>query len=218
MSSSRKTINELASMFQDHVNWLGRYGSVPRRMALRIVNVQAGEVLDRIPRLLALERVVRRISWQWMHEVWDVVTGMTCESPRECAGTRKPIPSGMVNTLGAKESSEFPDRCSKAPCAYSVPRPTSGRACQSRFPHVADRADGVRCSRCRHEDQPSSSCRTCEFFRSRSRGCQIWPRSLGLVLPRSQARPHHGRQCQPAQALVPCDWIAENHPCRTRRT
>src|SRR5215469_5767261 len=95
MSSSRKTINELASMFQDHVNWLGRYGSVPRRMALRIVNVQAGEVLDRIPRLLALERVVRRISWQWMHEAWDVVTGMTCESPRECAGTRKPIPSGM---------------------------------------------------------------------------------------------------------------------------
>jgi hypothetical protein len=95
MSSSRKTINELASMFQDHVNWLGRYRSVPRRMALRIVNVQAGEVLDRIPRLLALERVVRRISWQWMHEAWDVVTGMTCESPRECAGTRKPIPSGM---------------------------------------------------------------------------------------------------------------------------
>src|SRR5215469_1022703 len=95
MSSSRKTINELASMFQDHVNWLGRYGSVPRRMALRIVNVQAGEVLDRIPRLLALERVVRRISWQWMHEAWDVVTGMTCESPRECAGTRKPIPSEM---------------------------------------------------------------------------------------------------------------------------
>src|SRR5262252_1429448 len=95
MSSSRKTINELASMFQDHVNWLGRYGSVPRRMALRIVNVQAGEVLDRIPRLLALERVVRRISWQWMHEAWDVVTGMTCESPRECAGTRKPTPSGM---------------------------------------------------------------------------------------------------------------------------
>ena len=82
-------------MFQDHVNWLGRYGSVPRRMALRIVNVQAGEVLDRIPRLLALERVVRRISWQWMHEAWDVVTGMTCESPRECAGTGKPIPSGL---------------------------------------------------------------------------------------------------------------------------
>src|SRR5215469_15660314 len=96
MSSSRKTINELAAMFQDHVNWLGRYGSVPRRMALRIVNVQAGEVLDRIPRLLALERVVRGISWQWMHEAWDVVTGMTCESPRECAGTRKPIPSGAL--------------------------------------------------------------------------------------------------------------------------
>src|SRR5215467_4806880 len=100
MSSSRKTINELASMFQDHVNWLGRYGSVPRRMALRIVNVQAGEVLDRIPRLLALERVVRRISWQWMHEAWDVVTGMTCESPRECDGTRKPIPSGMGGFTG----------------------------------------------------------------------------------------------------------------------
>src|SRR5215472_16241219 len=100
MSSSRKTINELASMFQDHVNWLGRYGSVPRRMALRIVNVQAGEVLDRIPRLLALERVVRRISWQWMHEAWDVVTGMTCESPRECAGPRKPIPSGMGGFTG----------------------------------------------------------------------------------------------------------------------
>ena len=95
MSSSRKTMNEFASMFQDHVNWLGRYGSVPRRMALRIVNVQVGEVLDRIPRLLALELVVRKISWQWMHEAWDVVTGMTCESPRECAGTRKPIPSGM---------------------------------------------------------------------------------------------------------------------------
>ena len=58
MSSSRKTMNEFASMFQDHVNWLGRYGSVPRWMALRIVNVQAGEVLDRIPRLLALERVL----------------------------------------------------------------------------------------------------------------------------------------------------------------
>src|SRR5215469_6375030 len=115
MSSSRKTMNEFASMFQDHVNWLGRYGSVPRRMALRIVNVQVGEVLDRIPRLLALERVVRRISWQWMHEAWDVVTGMTCESPRECAGTRKPIPSGMEASLGAAHdappcaSDELPD-------------------------------------------------------------------------------------------------------------
>src|SRR5215467_9245162 len=96
MSSSRKTMNEFASMFQDHVNRLGRYGSVPRRMALRIVNVQVGEVLDRIPRLLALELVVRKISWQRMHEAWDVVTGMTCESPRECAGTRKPIPSGPI--------------------------------------------------------------------------------------------------------------------------
>src|SRR5215472_3086721 len=147
MSSSRKTINELASMFQDHVNWLGRYGSVPRRMALRIVNVQAGEVLDRIPRLLALERVVRRISWQWMHQAWDVVTGMTCESPRECAGTRKPIPSGDWMASRRIQRSQCCD-LSNAPA--DLPWRYSARWRDDDNPGAALLEEGLRVEFCEH--------------------------------------------------------------------
>src|SRR5215470_15769939 len=156
MSSSRKTINELASMFQDHVNWLGRYGSVPRRMALRIVNVQAGEVLDRIPRLLALERVVRRISWQWMHEAWDVVTGMTCESPRECAGTRKPIPSGM----GGFTSEESGEDARSGPRFAATDTRGRSRACGRPASRVVCRYPPVRRETELNSDWYGVHCRT----------------------------------------------------------
>ena len=62
-ADSRRSLNGSAFRLPSGRGFgLGRYGSVPRRMALRIVNVQVGEVLDRIPRLLALELVVRKIS------------------------------------------------------------------------------------------------------------------------------------------------------------
>ena len=83
MSSPCKTISELASICTRSCEWTGGYGSVPRQTASRKPTCKRVRLQAISPGLRTLERVVCRISWQFSCEAWDVVTGMTCESPRE---------------------------------------------------------------------------------------------------------------------------------------